>query len=449
MFFPPSVRRLLAACLGLLLCLTPEAAFALPTKERVAAIPAPSPYSQESDPASDYRAARQRLSQLGYDSDQIRILWGRLGPQLIAQLDSGALSSQKLEYLLLPNCSPELLERCLAYARTAPDLSPEQVVLQVRIGLDRPFYTSMEEVQILEDPAVLVNKYHPLPADYVPELEPLGSSYGSGALAPAAAQAFRQMADAARLEGVSLRSVSAYRSYATQERLYRDYLSQGSQRWVDTFSARPGHSEHQTGLALDINVARISAHFEDTAEFAWLQEHCAEYGFILRYPEGKDDLTGYRFEPWHYRYVGTEIAQACTEGELTLEEYTASLPVSGDYEVPALFWQGDPLDLGPGELLLDGVSYLSPQYLAPCLGWSVEADGPRLVLSGGGHRLVLSPGRSCRLDSRSLRLGSPALELDGSLYLSLDDLCSLFSLEAVPVDGGLELTHLLPDPLIL
>ena len=104
---------------------------------------------------------------------------------------------------------------------------------------------------------------------------------------------------------------------------------------------------------------------------------------------------------------------------------------------------------GPGELLLDGVSYLSPQYLAPCLGWSVEADGPRLVLSGGGHRLVLSPGRSCRLDSRSLRLGSPALELDGSLYLSLDDLCSLFSLEAVPVDGGLELTHLLPDPLIL
>ena len=91
---------------------------------------------------------------------------------------------------------------------------------------------------------------------------------------------------------------------------------------MDTFSARPGYSEHQTGLALDINVARISAHFEDTAEFAWLQEHCAEYGFIKRYPTRKLLLTGWD-EPWHYRYVGKEAATFIMEQGICYEEFYA------------------------------------------------------------------------------------------------------------------------------
>ena len=95
---------------------------------------------------------------------------------------------------------------------------------------------------------------------------------------------------------------------------------------MDTFSARPGHSEHQTGLALDINVASSSAHFENTPAFAWLKEHCAQYGFILRYDQGKEDITGYRFEPWHYRYVGVETAQAVMEQGLAYEEYLALQP---------------------------------------------------------------------------------------------------------------------------
>ncbi|MCI9294442.1 MAG: M15 family metallopeptidase [Lawsonibacter sp.] len=134
------------------------------------------------------------------------------------------------------------------------------------------------------------------------------------------------MADAAREEGVSLRSVSAYRSYQRQTSTYNRYLSQDRQASVDTYSARPGHSEHQTGLALDINTASIPAHFENTPAFAWLKEHCAQYGFILRYPQGKEGITGYRFEPWHYRYVGLEAAQACMSQGLTFEEYLAQRP---------------------------------------------------------------------------------------------------------------------------
>ena len=163
-------------------------------------------------------------------------------------------------------------------------------------------------------------------ADYVPELESVGAGYGSGSLRPQAAAAFRAMADAARADGISLRSVSAYRSYARQESTYNRWLSQDSQASVDTYSARPGASEHQTGLALDINVASLKAHFEDTPAYAWLAEHCAEYGFILRYPQGKEHITGYQFEPWHYRYVGVEVAQVCMDRGLTLEEYFALRP---------------------------------------------------------------------------------------------------------------------------
>ena len=155
----------------------------------------------------------------------------------------------------------------------------------------------------------------------------------------ASAEAFIQMADAAWADGLSLRCVSGYRSYKTQASTYRGNLAQASQRWVDTYSARPGHSEHQAGLAVDINVARTSAHFESTAEFAWLQANCARFGFILRYPEGADAITGYRFEPWHYRYVGVETAQTCTQQGITYEEYTASLPAAGQasQSVPSVF----------------------------------------------------------------------------------------------------------------
>lgn len=439
MFFH-SLSRPLALSLVLLLCLVPQTASATVRKDQVTAVSAPSPYSQESDPAAAYRSAALRLSALGCDAGQIHTLWGRLGPGL----NSGALSSQALELLLLPNCDPDLLDRYLSCAQASPGLTAEQVVMTVNMGLDHPFYTQVREVSDPDSTAVLVNKYHSLPSDYEPELEALGASYGVGSLTPQAAAAFRRMADDARLEGIVLRSVSAYRSYSTQDRLYRGYLSQDSQSRVDTYSARPGFSEHQTGLALDINTARISAHFENTAEFSWLQANCTRYGFILRYPEGQEAVTGYRFEPWHYRYVGTETAQTCAGQGLTYEEYLASLPIPGGYQVPSLFWQGARLELGGDAVLLEGVSYVSPQRLASVIGWSAEIRSGRLVLSGDGHQLVLSPGRSCQLDGRARRLSSPALRLDDRLYLSLEDLCALLSLDLVPGEAGLELRSAAP-----
>ncbi len=230
----------------------------------------------------------------------------------------------------LPFARPDRMERYQAWAEANPDWTAAQTVLWVNMDRDRPFYTDPDTVEQPDSLTVLVNKYHLLSADYVPELESVGAGYGSGSLRPQAADAFRAMADAARADGISLRSVSAYRSYDRQESIYRRYLSQDSQSSVDTYSARPGSSEHQTGLALDINVASLKAHFEDTPAYAWLVEHCAEFGFVLRYPQGKESITGYQFEPWHYRYVGREIAQVCMDQNLTLEEYFALQPTQSE-----------------------------------------------------------------------------------------------------------------------
>ncbi len=223
--------------------------------------------------------------------------------------------------------NPEHMERYHTWGISHPELSAEQVIIQVNIGLDKKLYTDTDIIKQPDSLTALVNKYHALPADYTPELELLGSRYGYGYLRPEAAQAFRAMADAARADGISLRSVSAYRSYDRQMTLYKRYLSQDSLQSVDTYSARPGFSEHQTALTLDINTASIRAGFEKTPAYAWLMEHCAEYGFILRYPKEKEDITGYRYEPWHYRYVGPEVAQICMEQGLTLDEYVAMQPV--------------------------------------------------------------------------------------------------------------------------
>lgn len=245
-------------------------------------------------------------------------------PGLLERLDS--FSDAQLALLALPNARAGRLDRYLVWGEAHRSDTPENAVFSVNADRDLDFYSAVSELADPSGLTVLVNKHYALPAGYVPELEALGAGYGSGSLRPEAAQAFRAMADAARAEGVSLHSVSAYRSYASQKITYSNYLKRYKQSVVDDFSARPGHSEHQTGLALDINVASSRARFENTKAFAWLKEHCAEYGFILRYDQGKEAVTGYRFEPWHYRYVGVDIAKACMEQGLCYEEYLALLP---------------------------------------------------------------------------------------------------------------------------
>lgn len=142
-----------------------------------------------------------------------------------------------------------------------------------------------------------------------------------------AASALESMFAAAAQEGITLVTCSSYRSASYQASLYNNYVAMYGTATADTISARPGYSDHQTGLAADIGdhdqATVFTQAMENTVEGQWLYAHAHEYGFILRYPKGKEWITGYSFEPWHYRYVGVDYATAIynVSPDCTLEEY--------------------------------------------------------------------------------------------------------------------------------
>ncbi len=157
------------------------------------------------------------------------------------------------------------------------------------------------------DGVLIVNKTYPLPKDYNPGLDPTCKAQ------------FDLLSQAASAEGLNIWLASGFRSYERQKTIYNNYVNWYGQAKTDTLSARPGHSEHQTGLAIDVNSVTDS--FGSTPEAAWLAAHAHEFGFIIRYPKGKEHITGYKYEPWHIRYLGVDMATTIYNSGLTLEEY--------------------------------------------------------------------------------------------------------------------------------
>ena len=137
------------------------------------------------------------------------------------------------------------------------------------------------------------------------------------------------MKSAASNEGIYLNIGSGFRSYSTQNGLYNRYAARDGQAAADTQSARPGHSEHQSGLAADIkgpnDYLYLNQEWINTSEGQWLNNNCYKYGFIIRYPQGKQHITGYKYEPWHIRYLGVEVATSVYNSGLTLEEYLGAI----------------------------------------------------------------------------------------------------------------------------
>lgn len=235
----------------------------------------------------------------------------------------------------------EALTRSPASAVEAQPLEPAEVPEEVP--------AEMPEAAVEEDAwqLRLVSAAHPLPEDFeVPELTKLK---GGHAIDSRVYPALQQMMDDCRAAGLNPVICSSYRTHDKQEELFRKKVNtlrkQGysqeeaeteAARWV----ARPGTSEHETGLAVDIvdkSYQLLDKKQEQTPVQQWLMAHCAEYGFILRYSVEKSDLTGIGYEPWHYRYVGVEAAKAITEQGLCLEEYWMGQtePLQQEYSVQA------------------------------------------------------------------------------------------------------------------
>lgn len=197
-----------------------------------------------------------------------------------------------------------------------------------------------QDIQVVDNPdslSVLVNKNYSLPEDYEPQdlilldvpLYNEDVNNEGNYLRKEAANALKNLFSAAFKEGHELIARSGYRSYETQVSLYQRYVENDGVEAADTYSARPGHSEHQTGLTVDITSDSVhgglTEAFGETEEGKWVKENAHRFGFIIRYPQDRVSETGYQYEPWHLRYVGIESATEIYNDQLILEDYVLSV----------------------------------------------------------------------------------------------------------------------------
>ena len=213
-------------------------------------------------------------------------------------------------------------DRYNEYKKNNPLLKDKDIILRVNIGLDHGFYTETKKVTNF-NLLMLINKYNYVDESFIPDNLVLVDKYARDGmyLVEECKNAFIKMAQDAEAVGYTIRAISTYRTLDYQEKLYNNYVKKDGIEIADTYSARPGYSEHHTGLAIDIDNKQLSyTNFESTKEFTWMMENSYKYGFILRY--GRDtSITGYMYEPWHYRYVGLEASNYIHEQNITFEEY--------------------------------------------------------------------------------------------------------------------------------
>ncbi len=223
-------------------------------------------------------------------------------------------------------------DKYVEYKTYHEDTSYEDVIAIVNVHANIGWYNETYEANIEDGYLVLVNKFYYLPEDYErADIEPVSLQYAyhNNKAATIVIENFEIMRQDVEDElGVHLMVNSSYRPYSDQEEIYNEYKKK-SLKYADSYAARPGHSEHQTGLSIDLTslehpyINSTEDSFDKSAEYEWLKNNCHKYGFILRYPEGKDYITGYSTESWHFRYVGVEAATQIYEENITFDEYYA------------------------------------------------------------------------------------------------------------------------------
>ena len=269
-----------------------------------------------------------KLIQVGYSKDEIKLLTDKTDSEFMDSLLTIDYDPEYLEIIKEPYYMKKHLREYIDYYEDNLRLDSKNVVTNVNIGATKPWYENIKETDVSKDILMINNKVYKLPDKYVPnDLVTISNQYAYGdkpQLRKVAYDAFINMFNAAKQENLTIIINSAYRSYDYQVNLYNQYLKNYGQAYTDKYAARPGHSEHQTGLTVDVTTYGANAdNFDKTKVFAWLQNHAYEYGFILRYPNGKENITGYEYESWHYRYVGVEVATQVYTENITYDEYYA------------------------------------------------------------------------------------------------------------------------------
>lgn len=266
---------------------------------------------------------KEDLLTLGYNVNIIKLI-----EEKISNIDvKKYLLEKKYDYLDELSSSLyfkiENIDRYEKYYQKNPTLTFDQVVMYVEIGLDYDFYTNINIVNDYTRIDTLINKYNALPTDAhfdnLVTLEKPYSNTGKKQVRSEIYEPLKQMINAANNKGLKLTVVSAFRDYNTQKHLFDKSKKKNGLDHALIYSAKPGHSEHELGLAVDFNTTEEK--FKDTKEYAWLKENAYKYGFVERYQENKAFITGYGYEPWHYRYLGIDIATKMYIENITYEEY--------------------------------------------------------------------------------------------------------------------------------
>ncbi len=266
-----------------------------------------------------------KLKKAGYSKEEIEIINKKLDEKKIEELTEKDYIEEIIPVIKEKYFIQNKLELYLNYLKENKEKEIMDVISIVNAEADKDFYTEIKDVDTSKENLMLVNKYHKLDKDFTfDDIVPIGLqyAYANQSIREEVLENYLSMWHAAKKLDLSLIVNSSYRDYDFQDRLYNRYINNYGKEEADTFSARPGHSEHQTGLALDISAYNsVMENFEDTKEYEWMKDNAHFYGFILRYPEGKEHITGYKFEPWHYRYVGKEIAKEIYDLGITFDEY--------------------------------------------------------------------------------------------------------------------------------
>lgn len=243
--------------------------------------------------------------------------------KIMSQSTSNVESTQEPEvykYNELPYYEPDNQERYEEYQEKNPDMKASDIVWRVNSNLDKDFYQADIPIDGYDDPYIIVNKYYKVPDGYKP---PDLVDVGGQKMRKATADAYLKMKSDAEGQGYQIRAVSAYRTVEYQKNLYNRYLDSDNQYNVDRYSARAGHSEHHTGMALDLfgSVDGLR-NFVKTPEYTWVRDNGYKYGFIIRYQADIENITGYEDEPWHIRYVGVDVSTDMrNKGIKSYEEY--------------------------------------------------------------------------------------------------------------------------------
>lgn len=270
-----------------------------------------------------------KFEKIGYNEKQINNLLKNLNEKELNKLLEHKYNKNidklvKEKYFIFKN-----LDKYIKYDKDLEeDKSLTDIVAIVNVGSNKEWYSKPVKTNIKLKEKMLVNKFNNLTKDYKPDnLTFFSTEYAYGndqSLIKEAYDAYVSMFKAAKKKNITLIINSSYRDYEDQEEVYDNYSKWYGEEEADKTAARPGYSEHQTGYTVDIQTYKSTRNtFEDSDAFKWLQKNGYKYGFILRYPKGKEYLTGYDYESWHYRYVGVKIAKYIQENNITFDEYYA------------------------------------------------------------------------------------------------------------------------------